>query len=69
MSASRQPANCWFLTGATASGKTALGIELARRLDAEILSLDSMALLNGLDIGTAKPTAAERRQFHTTCST
>ena len=60
MSETRQPADCWFLTGPTASGKTPLGIELARRLNAEILSLDSMALVRGMDIGTAKPTAAER---------
>jgi len=54
--------DCWFLTGATASGKTAVGVELARRIDAEIVSLDSMALYRGMDIGTAKPTAAERRE-------
>lgn len=54
------PADCWFLTGPTASGKTAAGLELARRLNAEIVSLDSMALYRGMDIGTAKPTAAER---------
>ena len=53
------PGNCWFLTGPTASGKTAVGMELAPRLDAEIISLDSMALYRGMDIGTAKPTAAE----------
>lgn len=53
---------CWFLTGPTAGGKTAVGIELALRLDAEILSLDSMAVYRGLDIGTAKPTAEERRR-------
>jgi tRNA dimethylallyltransferase len=53
--------DCWFLTGPTASGKTALGIELAQRLGGEILSLDSMAVYRQLDIGTAKPTAAERR--------
>lgn len=51
---------CWFLAGATACGKTASGIELARRLNAEILSLDSMALYRGMDIGTAKPTPAEQ---------
>lgn len=55
-------ADCWFLTGPTASGKTLLGLELARRLDAEILSLDSMAVYRGLDIGTAKPSLDERRQ-------
>ncbi len=52
---------CWFLSGATASGKTGVGIELARRLDAEIVSMDSMALYRRMDIGTAKPTADERR--------
>jgi tRNA dimethylallyltransferase len=60
MSAHRRPADCLFLSGPTASGKTAVGIELARRLNAEIVSMDSMALLRGLDIGTAKPTGAER---------
>jgi len=53
-------ADCWFLSGPTASGKTAVGLELAGRLGAEIISLDSMALYRRLDIGTAKPTAAER---------
>lgn len=54
--------DCWFLTGQTASGKTAVGIELARRLGAAIVSLDSMAVYRGMDIGTAKPTPDERRQ-------
>lgn len=54
--------DCWYLTGATASGKSQVAIELARRLDAEILSLDSMAIYRGLDIGTAKPTLAERHE-------
>jgi tRNA dimethylallyltransferase len=53
---------CWFLTGPTASGKTAVGLELAERIGAEIVSLDSMAVYRGLDIGTAKPTADERRR-------
>ena len=52
--------NCWFLTGPTAAGKSGVGLELARRLSGEIVSLDSMALYRGMDIGTAKPTAAER---------
>lgn len=52
--------DCYYLTGATASGKTRLGIELARKLNAEIISLDSMAVYRGMDIGTAKPTAAEQ---------
>ncbi len=54
------PGDCWFLTGPTASGKTAVAIELARQLNAEIVSLDSMALYRGMDIGTAKPNVAER---------
>jgi tRNA dimethylallyltransferase len=54
--------DCWFLTGATAVGKTAVGIALAQRLDAEIISLDSMAIYRGMDIGTAKPSAAERAE-------
>lgn len=55
--------DCWFLTGPTASGKTALSLALARQIDAEIISVDSMALFRGLDIGTAKPTIAEQRQI------
>jgi tRNA dimethylallyltransferase len=49
-----------YLTGPTASGKSAVGVALARRLDAEIIALDSMTLYRGMDIGTAKPTAQER---------
>ncbi len=52
--------DCWILSGPTASGKTALAIGLARRLDAEIVSVDSMAVYRGLDIGTAKPSPADR---------
>ncbi|HEX5470238.1 MAG TPA: tRNA (adenosine(37)-N6)-dimethylallyltransferase MiaA [Lacipirellulaceae bacterium] len=52
--------DCWFLTGATAVGKTAVGIALARGIGAEIVSLDSMAIYRGMDIGTAKPTPEER---------
>jgi tRNA dimethylallyltransferase len=63
-SLSRQPVgrDCWFLTGPTASGKTGVGLELARLLEAEILSLDSMALYREMDIGTAKPSAQQRCQ-------
>jgi len=53
--------DCWFLTGPTASGKSAVGVELARRIGAEIISLDSMALYRGMDIGTAKPAPEQRR--------
>ncbi|HWB09464.1 MAG TPA: tRNA (adenosine(37)-N6)-dimethylallyltransferase MiaA [Pirellulales bacterium] len=55
-------ADCPFITGPTASGKTALALEVAGRLNGEILSLDSMAVYRGLDIGTAKPSPEERRQ-------
>jgi len=48
------------LTGATGCGKTQLGLKLAEALGAEIVSMDSMAVYRSLDIGTAKPTAAER---------
>lgn len=51
---------CWFLTGPTAGGKTEIGIALAALLGAEIVSLDSMAVYRGMDIGTAKPTAEQR---------
>jgi tRNA dimethylallyltransferase len=51
-----------ILTGPTASGKSDLALELAERLDAEIVSMDSMALYRGLDVGTAKPTEAQRRR-------
>ena len=50
------------ILGPTASGKSDLALELARRNHAEILSLDSMQVYRGMDIGTAKPTAAERAQ-------
>jgi len=49
-----------YLTGPTASGKSAIGVHLARALGAEILSMDSMSVYRGMDIGTAKPTMAER---------
>ncbi len=52
--------DCWYLTGPTAAGKTAVGLELAERIGAEIVSLDSMAVFRGMDIGTAKPTATDR---------
>jgi tRNA dimethylallyltransferase len=52
--------DAWYLTGPTASGKTQVGLALARRLGGEILSLDSMAVYRVMDIGTAKPSAADR---------
>jgi tRNA dimethylallyltransferase len=51
-----------ILTGPTASGKTSLAIELAELLNAEIVAMDSMTLYRGMDVGTAKPSAEERRR-------
>lgn len=48
------------VVGPTASGKSAWALELAQRLDAEIVSADSRQLYRGLEIGSAKPTPAER---------
>lgn len=48
------------IAGPTAVGKTALSLALAEAFDGEIISCDSMQLYRGMDIGTAKPTAAER---------
>ena len=47
------------LAGPTASGKTALAVELARALNGEVVSCDSMQVYKHMDIGTAKPTIAE----------
>jgi len=51
------------LIGPTASGKTALSLQLAEALDAVILSLDSLAIYREIDIASAKPTAAERGEI------
>lgn len=48
------------IVGATASGKTSFSIDLAKKLDGEIISADSRLVYKGLDIGTAKPTIEER---------
>ena len=49
------------VVGATASGKTALGVEIALHYGGEVVSADSMQIYRGLDIATAKPTAEEMR--------
>ncbi len=49
-----------YLSGPTASGKTAVGVALARALNAEIISMDSMSIYRKMDIGTAKPTLQEQ---------
>jgi tRNA dimethylallyltransferase len=50
------------IVGATATGKTALGLALAQHLGGEILNADSRQAYAGMDIGTAKPTSAERAE-------
>jgi tRNA dimethylallyltransferase len=50
-----------YVCGPTAVGKSAVVIELAKRLGGEIISVDSMQVYRGMDIGTAKPTEQERR--------
>lgn len=51
---------CVCLTGPTACGKTDLALQLAERVPLEIVSMDSAMVYRGLDVGTAKPTAAVR---------
>jgi tRNA dimethylallyltransferase len=52
--------NALILTGPTGSGKSRLALDLAARLGGEIVAMDSMTLYRGMDVGTAKPTAADR---------
>ena len=49
-----------MILGPTASGKTALSLSIASELPAEVISVDSALVYRGMDIGTAKPTEAER---------
>jgi tRNA dimethylallyltransferase len=51
------------IAGATGVGKTAIALEVARKLGGEIISVDSMQVYRGLDIGTAKATAKEREEI------
>lgn len=51
------------IVGPTASGKSALAIEIAKIYDAEIVSCDSMQVYKGMDIATAKPSVEEMREF------
>ncbi len=51
------------IVGPTASGKSAVGIALARRLDGEIVSADSMQVYRGMDIGAAKPSLGEQAEI------
>lgn len=50
------------ICGPTASGKTALSIELAKKINGEIISCDSMQIYKYMDIGTAKPTLEEQKE-------
>jgi tRNA dimethylallyltransferase len=50
------------LVGPTASGKTEVSLQVAEAVGAEILSVDSMLVYRGMDVGTAKPTAEQRRR-------
>ena len=54
------PAQVLTIVGPTASGKTRLAVELARRFDGEVVSCDSMQIYRYMDIGTAKPTPQEQ---------
>ena len=53
--------NIICIAGPTASGKTALAVELAKRFDGEVVSCDSMQVYRRMDIGTAKPSIEERQ--------
>ena len=55
-----RPGPVLALVGPTAAGKTEIALEVAERLDAEVVSADAMLVYRGMDIGTAKPTPAER---------
>ena len=52
-----------FIAGATATGKSAVALEVAKKTEGQIISVDSMQVYQKMDIGTAKPTAAQRAQI------
>jgi tRNA dimethylallyltransferase len=52
--------SCGFLIGPTATGKSRLALEIAERAGAEIVSVDSMQVYRGMDVGTAKPSIEDR---------
>ncbi|MBI4712119.1 MAG: tRNA (adenosine(37)-N6)-dimethylallyltransferase MiaA [Planctomycetes bacterium] len=52
----------YILLGPTASGKSSVAFNLAQELNAEIISIDSMKIYRGMDIGTAKPSVEQRQQ-------
>ena len=53
----------YILTGPTAVGKTVLSLKWAEKLNAEIISCDSLLVYRGMDVGTAKPSLEERKQI------
>lgn len=53
--------NIYAIAGPTASGKTALAVELAHRVGGEVINFDSVQIYRGIEIATAKPTTEERR--------
>ena len=53
------PPKILVITGPTASGKTWLAVELAKKRNGEVVSADSMQIYRRMDIGTAKPTTEE----------
>ena len=53
----------YFILGCTACGKAAVGLELARRLGGQILSVDSMKIYRRMDIGTATPSPAAQQEI------
>ena len=54
-------ATLWIITGETASGKTEIGFNVAREIQGEIISADSMLIYRGMDVGTAKPSLSMRQ--------
>lgn len=56
-----RPEGCLAIAGATATGKSDLAVEVAERLDGEVISADAFTAYRGLDVGTAKPSLEERR--------
>ncbi len=62
MSAATTDSPLIVIVGPTASGKSTLGITIAKKFGGEIVACDSTQLYRGFDIGTAKPTLAERAE-------